>query len=99
MPTSDTHKAAYSEATGPRDFLKRVMWNILPRRFRLLMHEIAVLNFRVRELDAKVIELEKNRLSAISIVGNITDQHALQRRLAAFEDMLPEITEKLAKFD
>jgi chromosome segregation ATPase len=57
------------------------------------------LQAKVQEIDAKVQELENQRLIAIPTVGNIMDQQALQRRLAAFEDVLPEITEKLVKFE
>jgi chromosome segregation ATPase len=151
MRVPDAHKVAYSEAVGVGDFFKRIVWNQLPRRFRLLMHEVAVLNVKVQaleekiqvleeeiqalgekigesnaavrglqpkfeELDAdirerkniqakvqeingKVQELENERLIAIPMVGNIVDQQALQRRLAAFEDLLPGITEKLVRFE
>lgn len=151
MRVPDAHKVAYSEAEGIGDFLKRVIWNQLPRRFRSLMHEVTVLKVtvqaleegiqglkdeiqglktkmdessatvqglrpkfealdldvrerenlkaKVQEIDAEVQELENQRLIAIPRAGNIMDQQALQRRLAAFEDLLPGITEKLVGFE
>jgi peptidoglycan hydrolase CwlO-like protein len=159
MRVPDAHKVSYSEAVGIGDFFKRVIWNQLPRRFRALMHEVAVLNLKVHELeeklqvfepkieesnaavsglqskieelyadvrkrqnleakvlqeidskiqetdgrfqkiDSKFQELENERLIAIPTMSNIVDQQALQRRLAAFQDLLPGITEKLAMFE
>jgi FkbM family methyltransferase len=60
------------------------------------------LNAKVRELEAlsaKVRELENQQLVAISTASNIADQHAVQSRLAVFEDMLPEIREKLTRVE
>jgi predicted nucleic acid-binding Zn-ribbon protein len=91
---TNAHKAPYRDASGALDFLKRIAWNLLPSGFRERMHKIETLDEATKKFETVIAAIE-TKLDRI--VGSAMDELAIQRRLAAYEGVLADFSERLVE--